>query len=262
MQSILRNLLVMTLVLAAGAVQARLVERELNYRHEGVELQGYLVYDDAHDGQRPGMLVVHEWWGLNDYVRERARELAAAGYVALAVDMYGQGRSTEHPAQAREWSQQVRQSRGLMAARARAGLQALRQQPQVDSARMGAIGFCFGGTAVLELAYSGADLAGVASFHGGLTVPEPAQREQIRAGILILHGSQDPFVKPQTIQELQQALDQARVDWHMVVYGGAKHGFTNPKAGSYGIEALAYDRRAAERSWEHMLRYFDELYAR
>lgn len=250
------------LALTVSGARAELVEQRVSYSQDGTQLQGYLVYDDAGAGKRPGMLVVHEWWGLNEYVRERARQLAKAGYVALAVDMYGGGRSTDHPAQAREWSQQVRQTQGLMVARARAGLQALRQQPQVDPQRIGAIGFCFGGTTVLQLAYSGADLDGVASFHGGLPVPSPSEQEQIAASLLILHGSQDPLAEPGAVPRLQQALDAAAADWHMVIYGGAKHGFTNPQADSHGIEALAYDPEAAARSWQHMLRFFDQRFTR
>ncbi len=256
----------LALALAAGmafssAAQAKIVSEPMRYKHGDVTLQGHIVYDDSREGPRPGMLVFHEWWGLNDFVRDKARELAEQGYVALAVDMYGDGKNTAHPEEAQTWMQEVRSKQGMLEARAQVALEALRAREEVDSARIGAIGFCFGGTSSLALAYTGADLAGIASFHGGLIVPDEKQREQINTSILILHGAQDAMIKQETIVDLQQALDEAEVDWHMVTFGGAKHGFTNPAADEAGLPALGYDPVAAKRSWHHMLQFFEQRFA-
>ncbi len=151
---------------ASGAVQSK----KLEYQDGGATLQGYLAWDDAVSGKRPAILVLPEWWGVNDYIRQRADMLAKLGYVALAVDMYGQGQVTEHPGQAKEWAEKIMADVGAWRQRAMAALKALRDQPMVDPGRVAAIGYCFGGSTVMQMAYAGADLAGVASFHGSLPV--------------------------------------------------------------------------------------------
>ncbi len=242
-------------VVFAASAQAKIVGKTVEYKYEGMTMKGYLAYDDAKKGARPGVLVVHEWWGLNDYIRERTRQVAALGYVAFAPDMYGDGKTTDDPKVAGEWAGEVVKG-GQRAPRAKAGLDVLLRQPNVKKNDVGAMGFCFGGGTVLALAYSGADLRGVATFHGALFPPDDTQRTQIKAPILILHGEKDPFVKPETIQQVKDALEAGHVDWYMVTYADAVHAFTNPKADDYHIQGIGYNEKAAKRSWAEMERFF------
>ncbi|HSN19427.1 MAG TPA: dienelactone hydrolase family protein [Usitatibacter sp.] len=242
--------------LFAAAAQAKIVAKTVAYPYEGMTMKGFLAYDDAKKGAMPGVLVVHEWWGLNDYIKERVKQVAQLGYVAFAPDMYGDGKTTGDPKVAGQWSGDVRKA-GQLAPRAKAGLDVLLEQPHVNKRRVGAMGFCFGGSTVLALAYSGADLRGVVTFHGGLFPPDETQRTQIKAPIVILHGEKDPFVKPETIQQVKDALDAGHVDWYMVTYAGAVHAFTNPKADDYHIDGIGYNEKAAKRSWDEMKRFFD-----
>jgi len=243
-------------VLTAACVlplQAKVITKTVPYEHNGKKMQGYLAYDDAKSGPRPGVLVVHEWWGLNDYIRDRARQIAEMGYVAFAPDMYGEGRTTRDAKEAGTWSGDVRKS-GELVPRAKAGLDVLRTQPQVDAKRLGAMGFCFGGSTVLALAYSGADLKGTVLFHGSLFPPE--QGAQIKSPIVILHGEKDTFIKPETITQVKDALDAVKVDWYMVTYANAVHAFTNPDADSFKLPNIAYNEKAARRSWDEMQSFF------
>ncbi|MEQ9131851.1 MAG: dienelactone hydrolase family protein [Salinisphaeraceae bacterium] len=241
-----------------ATVQADIRTDTLSYDIDGTEHRGYIAYDDSLEGPRPGVLVIHEWWGLNDYARHRARDLAAMGYVAFAADMYGGGRTTEDPAEAGEWSKAAGPELRRLAG---AGLEQLAGHDRVDTDRLAAIGFCFGGTSVLQLAYSGAELDGVVSFHGNL--PVPGDNDIINAAILVQHGAADPLVPTADADAWQQAMgDRSSVDWHFVAHGGAKHAFTNPAADDLGMDAVGYDAAAADRSWAHMQRFFDELFAR
>lgn len=250
---------VMLILTLCQAAPAKVVGQTVEYRHQDTVMQGYLAYDDAIEGKRPGVLVVHEWWGLNEFAKQRADKLAELGYAALAVDMYGGGKATQDPEEARKLAGHVR-STPLMRERAKAGLEVLRKHNLVDSQRLAAIGFCFGGTTVLELAYSGADVKGVASFHGGLTAPKPEEMKNLKAKILILHGADDPHVKPEEIKAFQEAMRQAGADWQMIYYGGAVHSFANPKAGSDKSKGLAYDPKAAARSWQHLQLFLQEIF--
>jgi dienelactone hydrolase len=242
--------------LVAVGAQAKVVTRTVAYDHDGQKLQGYLAWDDAKAGPRPGVLVIHEWWGLNDYTKMRTRQLAEMGYVAFAADMYGDGKTTRDPKEAQAWSSAVSGVPGMLAARSKAGLDVMRKEKVTDVERMAAIGFCFGGTTVLQLAYAGVDLKGVVTFHGGLVVPDEQQVRKIRAPIVILHGAEDTFIKPETIDGMRKALDGAKVDWFMVTYAQAVHAFTNPDADSYKIPGIGYNEKAAKRSWDEMARFF------
>jgi len=246
--------------LIATAARAELRTEQIEYRHGDVLLNGYLAYDDSFSGKRPGVLVVHEWWGLNDYAKMRAEQLARLGYVAFAVDMYGSGRTTADPKTAGEWAAPFRKDRTLARARARAGLDVLMNRPQVDPGRIAAIGYCFGGTMVLELARGGAALRGVVSFHGGLGTPNPADARNIKAKVLVLHGADDTFESPAEIAAFQEEMRKAGVDWQMVYYGGAVHAFTNPNAGKAGLKGVAYNEKADHRSWQAMRDLFDEIF--
>ena len=247
------------ILLIATAVNAEVVSQNVEYKHEDIVLEGYLAYDDTAKGKRPGVLVVHEWWGLNDYVKTRVDKLATLGYVAFALDMYGKGIWTDQASKAQELSGHLR-GKPIMRQRAAAGLEILRKNERVDPTKIAAIGYCFGGTTVLELAYSGADIGGVVSFHGGLTAPKAEDMSRIKAKILVLHGANDAFVPPDKIAAFQEGVGKAGADWQMIYYGGAVHSFTNPAADKKNINGLAYSPSADERSWKHMQLFFNEIF--
>jgi dienelactone hydrolase len=257
MKKILFFLLVL---LTATGAHAALQSGKIVYSYGGVDFVGYMAWDDSFEGKRPGVLVIHEWWGLNDFARARADQLAGMGYVAFAADMYGGGKATDDRVQAAEWAKGVRGT-PLMRDRALAGLQVLTAHERVAPGQVAAIGFCFGGTGVLELAYSGAEVAGVVSFHGGLSVPSDEEANSTKARILILHGAADPYIEADTIDRLQKTLGGADVDWQMIYYSQAVHSFTNPDAGDDPSKGSAYDARAAERSWKHMQVFFEEIFS-
>jgi dienelactone hydrolase len=242
------------------AVEARMVTRTVEYGQDHTVMRGFLAYDDAIKGKRPGVLVVHEWWGLNDFARERALKLAGLGYVALAADMYGGGATTRDREEAGRLAGDLRSNPDLLRTRAQAALKFLSADPRVDPKRLAAIGFCFGGTTVLELAYSGADLDGAVSFHGGLPRLQPGDLQRLKASILVLHGADDPHVAPADITAFEQAMRQAGADWQMVFFGGAVHGFTNPAAGDNQASGAAYNARAARRSWRCLQEFFQEIW--
>jgi len=230
----------------------------LEYRHGDVVLEGYLAYDDALRGKRPGILVIHEWNGHNPYVRQRAEQLARLGYVAFALDMYGKGVRGKDAKESAALAGIYKGDRKLMRARAAAGLDVLRTRPETDPERLAAIGYCFGGTAALELARSGADLVSVVSFHGGLDTPTPGDARNIQGKVLALHGGDDPRVPPKQVEAFQEEMRNGGVDWQLVAYGGAVHSFTNPGAGSDNSKGAAYNERADRRSWEAMKAFFSE----
>jgi dienelactone hydrolase len=249
-------------LLSATASWAKVETKTIAYEHAGQKLEGFLAWDDAVRGKRPGVLVVHEWWGLNDYARSRARQLAELGYVAFALDMYGEAKTAKHPAEAREMAGKVRANVQSWRERAQKGLDVLRSQDTVDPKRVAAIGYCFGGSTVLQLAFAGADVAGVVSFHGSLPAPEKDDLKKIRAKILVCHGAADAFIPAAQIDAFRAALDEAAADWQMVYYAGAKHSFTNPGADAAGLDGLKYDKNADQRSWAHMKLFFDEIFAK
>lgn len=243
----------------AGLAHAKVVTEVVTYQQADTTLKGYLAYDEALPGRRPGVLVVHEYWGLNDFAKQRAEKLAEMGYLALAVDMYGEGKVTQNPEEARRLAGHIR-STPLMRERANAGVMALARHKLADPHRLAAIGFCFGGTTVLELAYSGAPVLGVASFHGALSVPKPEDPKTWRTGFLILHGADDPFIKPEEIAAFQEAMRKAGADWQMIFFGGAVHSFANPAAGSDKAKGVSYDPKAASRSWEYLQTFLREIF--
>ena len=242
------------------AVDAAVKTETIEYEYDGTTFRGHLAYDDAVDGERPGVLVVHEWWGLNDYARGRAEQLAALGYTAFALDLYGGGKTAEHPAEAQKFAGTVRENEAKWRGRALAGLKVLRDQPTCDAENVAAIGYCFGGATVLQLAYAGAPLKGVVSFHGALPAATDAEAEAIDAGILICHGAADSFTPPAAVEACLKPLEANGVDYTFMAFGGAKHGFTNPSADDRGMDGLAYDAAADRRSWAAMRAMFGELF--
>ncbi len=259
--SLFKYLLVLAAVsIPATEVQAKLVTKTVEYQQDGTVCKGFLAYDDALRGRRPGVLVVHEYWGLNDFARQKAEKLAGLGYAAFAADIYGQGQVTRDPQEAARLAGEMRANKPLLRARALAALKVLSETPQADPQRLAAIGFCFGGTTVLELAYAGANLKGVVSFHGGLTSPAPEGLKGIKAAILVLHGADDFHVKAEDIAAFQDAMKKGGIDWQMVYLGGAVHAFMNPAANDRAA-GVAYDARAARRSWQYMQDFFKEMFA-
>jgi dienelactone hydrolase len=251
--------LAMGFVLAGYSTARAEVKTEVvEYRHGDVVLEGYLAYDNSIQGKRPGVLVAHEWDGHNHYVRKRAEQLARLGYVAFALDMYGKGVRAKDAKEAAALAGIYKGDRKLMRARAAAGLDVLRSRPETDPARLAAIGYCFGGTTVLELARSGADLVSVVSFHGGLDTPTPEDARNIKGKVLALHGGDDPFVPMKQVEAFQEEMRKGGVDWQFVSYGGAVHGFTNPESGSDNSKGVAYNERSDRRSWEAMKVFFAE----
>jgi dienelactone hydrolase len=249
----------MVLVVALNA-QAEVRTETVPYKLGDVKTVGYVAWDDSISGKRPGVLVVHEWYGLNDYAKSRARQLAQLGYVAFAADMYGDGLSTTDRAEAGKLATALRSDRPMMRARAQAALETLRKNPLCDPRRIAAIGYCFGGGVALELARSGADVAGVVSFHGNLDTPNPDDAKNIKSKVLVLHGADDPNVNAAQVANFQQEMRQAKVDWQMVYYGGAVHSFTNPASGDDPSKGVAYNAAADRRSWQAMRDFFDEIF--
>jgi dienelactone hydrolase len=243
----------------APLAQAEVKTKVVDYTYDGTNLKGYLAWDDAVQGKRPGVLVVHEWWGLNDYARKRAEQLAGMGYVAFACDMYGEGKTTQHPQEAGQMAGEVRKNLKTWQGRAQAGLKILQDNEMVDAKKVAAIGYCFGGSTALQLAYTGADLAAVVTFHGALPIPNAEQAKNIKSKILICHGALDSFIPEETIQKVRAALEEAKVDYHMVYYSGAVHSFTVPGADKVGMKGIAYNEAADRRSWKEMQDLFAEV---
>jgi dienelactone hydrolase len=240
---------------AAAAVQTK----KITYKDGDTVCHGFLAYDDAVKGPRPGVLVVDEWWGLSGYGKQRAEQLAKLGYVAFVADMYGEGKVVDHPKDAGAMASKVRANVEAWRKRALAGLNVLREQPQVDKTRLAAIGYCFGGSTALQLALAGTpDLKAVVSFHGALPEPTPAEAKQVKAAILVAHGADDAFIPEKAIKAFRGALDAAGVKYDFVAYPGAKHSFTVPDADKRGIDGIKYDKAADEASWQAMQKLFKE----
>jgi len=259
-----RLLLAGLFVAVSVSLSAKIVTKPVAYEHAGTKLEGYLAYDDAKvapDRLGSGVLVVPEWWGLNAYTKGRAEQLAELGYVAFAVDMYGAGIATEDPKKAGELAGQF-YGKPLMAERAQAGLDQLLATGLVDKEHVAAIGYCFGGSTVQALAYTGAPLAGIVSFHGGL-LPVPADAAtKTKAKILICHGAIDPFVKPEDVAAFMKSMNDGKFDYQFISYAGAVHAFTNPGADAIAKATglpIAYNAAADKRSWAHMRSFFREI---
>lgn len=261
----MRYLLPAALVgLLVTQTEAKIMSKTIMYKAGETTLQGYLVYDDAIQGKRPGVLVFPEWWGVTDFPKKKADQLARMGYTALAADMFGDGRTTDDPKEAAKLVGQL--SPEVLRQRAQAALQVLTQTDSIDMARLAAIGFCFGGKVALELAYSGAPLAAVVTFHADLVPPSTEQARQVKAQILVQTGADDPMVPPEKVLKFWQAMQQTGLIWQIDVYAGAKHSFTNPAADMYrtqhGLQGVAYNAIVADRSWSAMQKFFHEVFRR
>jgi len=244
---------------AALTAPAQIHTEAIEYKQGDTVLEGYLAYDSAVKGQRPGVLIVHQWKGLTDYEKKRAEMLAGLGYNALAVDIYGKGIRPQSNQEAGVQAGKYKSNRDLLRARVQAGLAVLQKHELTDPKRVAAIGYCFGGTTVIELARSGADIAGVVSFHGGLDSPHPEDGKNIKCKVLALQGADDPFVPAKDLAAFEEEMRQAKVDWQLVKYGGAVHSFTEKEAGDNPKAGAAYNEKADRRSWEAMKEFFGEI---
>lgn len=261
MRPMLSPLLVI-LLLVPMLTRAEVKTERVTYLHNGIELEGVVSYDDSVSAVRPGVLVVHDWTGVGPYVTMRCQQLAKLGYVAFAPDIYGKGVRPQGAEACGAEAGKYRKDRPLMRARAQAGLSELRKHPMVDSLRLAAMGYCFGGGVALELARSGADVKGVISFHGSLDTPEPNDARNIKGRVLVLHGAIDPYVPVEAVAAFQKEMSDAKVDWQLISYGGAVHSFTHKEAGTDISKGAAYNEAADRRSWQAMKNFFEELFAR
>ena len=246
----------------AASVRAAVQTKTISYKHGNVNCEGFLAWDDSIQGPRPGVLVVHEWWGLNDYARHRAEELAKLGYVAFCADMYGEGKSTNHPNEAGAMATKVRTNVQDWRKRAEEALEILKSQPQCDKSNLAAIGYCFGGSTALQLAFSGADLKAVVTFHGALVTPTAEEVKAIKPFVLVCHGADDGFIPVSAIKSFRDALDAGGVKYEFIAYPGAKHSFTVPDADKHGIAGIKYDKTADEASWKRMQELFAEKFGK
>lgn len=252
---------VVVLSFFTSAARAEVKTETVKYKAGDVEAQGFLAYDAGMQGKRPGVLVVPEWWGLNDYPKMRAQQLAKLGYVAFVADIYGEGKTTEDPKQSGAWSGALKGGdRAKLRERVAAAFEQLKGNPNVDASKTAAIGYCFGGTTVLELARAGADVQAVVAFHPDPSPPQGAPADRIKAKVLACIGAVDPFVPQEAIDEFKKEMETAKADWALNIYGGAVHAFTNPNADKHNIPGVAYHKQADMRSWQAMLDLFNETF--
>ncbi len=247
-------------LLTSLTAQATVIGKTILYQDGQTILEGYFAYDDAVKGIRPAVVVVPDWMGPSAFSRKRAEELARLGFAALSADVYGKNIRPKNSAEAMAQVQTYKNNRPLLRRRMQAAFATLLAQPQADKSRTAAIGYCFGGTAALELARSGAALTGVVTFHGGLDTPTPEDAGHIKAKILVLTGADDPHVPPAQIADFEKEMNAAKVDWQLVRYSGAVHAFAVPSAGNDPSKGAAYNARADHRSWQAMKDFFAEIF--
>lgn len=257
----MRTNFILPLVLAMSLPASAAIKTEtFDYKDGETVLEGFIAYDDAAKGKLPGVLIVHDWMGNGEFTAEKARKLAALGYVGLAVDIYGKGIRAKDAGEAGKLAGTYKKDLTLMRSRIRSAFDVLAKRPNVDPDRIAVMGFCFGGTVSLELARSGAPIAGAVSFHGGLATANADDAKNTKGKILVLHGADDPYVPAAEIRAFEEEMRKAKVDWQMVSYGNAVHSFTNPKAGTDNSKGAAYEERADRRSWIAMKDFFNEIF--
>ncbi|KPJ91976.1 MAG: dienelactone hydrolase [Gammaproteobacteria bacterium SG8_11] len=247
----------------SSPLQAAVKGEEIEYKSGDTVMKGYLAYDDSISGKRPGVLVVHEWWGHNEYARERARMLAELGYTALAVDMYGDGKQASHPEDAGKFAGEVRKNMPEAESRFNAAKDILKKHKTTNPDKIAAIGYCFGGGLLLELARRGIELNGIVSFHGSLATENPATVGSVKTKVLVCHGADDPFVKPEHIAAVKSEMKDAKATFTFKEYAGAKHSFTNPGANEFGKKfnlPLEYNEQADKQSWEDMKEFLQAAF--
>lgn len=251
------TLVSMTAVITGSShAEAALIKKTIEYKEGSNTLEGYLVYDDAIKGARPGVLVVHNWMGLTEETKSKAEAVAQLGFVAFAADIYGKGIRPKSADEAGGLAGKYKGDRALLRKRADAGLKTLAKQTGVDAKRLAVIGYCFGGTTAIELGRSGADVRTIVSFHGGLDSPTPLDGKKIKGKVLALAGADDPFQKPADLAAFQEEMRSSKVDWQLYQYGGAVHSFTEKEAGNDNSKGAAYNELADQRSWQAMQDFF------
>ena len=251
------------LCLLTSSVLADVQTQNVSYQVNGVELNGYLATPEGLVKKTPGILVVHEWWGHNDYARRRAEMLAELGYIAFALDMYGDGKVAEHPDDAKAYMQEATSNPKVLLDRFQGALDLLKQQEHIDPNNIAAIGYCFGGAVVLNMARSGSDIKAVVSFHGALATQNPAVKDTVKAKVLVLHGGNDAMVPEDQVKKFEQEMQAANVDYQLVTYDGVDHSFTNPAADEIGEKyslPVSYDQEADEDSWQRMIDFFKGVF--
>lgn len=259
----MKRILLAGLLLASLPAFAAVIGKPVQYQADGITMKGYIAYDDAKKGKRPGVLIIHEWWGLNGYARKRADMLAKQGYLAMAVDMYGIGKTADHPKDAGAFAEAVNKDPAGALARFKAAMATLEQQPLMDDKKLAAIGYCFGGGQVLNMARAGLPLKGVVSFHGSLATDNPARPGQIKAKVRVFTGAADPMAPPETVTAFEKEMQDVEAAYKLVSYPGAMHSFTNPDADKLGKEfnlPLKYDAAADHDSWTQTLAFFKEIF--
>ncbi len=242
---------------AEGAVKTKAI----TYKQGDTELQGFFAWDDAHKDKRPGVLVIHEWWGHNEHAKNQAKRLAKAGYVGFALDMYGKGKLAKHPKDAQAFAAEATKDPAVVKARFDAALAELKKDPHVDAEKIGVVGYCMGGSMALAMARAGEDLDAVATFHAALSAPEtPAKKGEVKPRILVNTGEADPMVPQAAVDAFKKEMADAGANVEVISYPGAKHGFTNPEAGKHKMDALAYNADADKKSWEASMKMFKEVF--
>jgi len=247
------------------SANAKVVTKEVDYKEGGTTMKGMVAYDDSIKGMRPGVLLVHEWWGHNKHARDKAKKLAGEGYVAFAVDMYGDRKTADHPDTAGKFAGAVAGNMPLAKARFEAAIKALKGQDFVEKDKLAAMGYCFGGGIVLNMARQGVDLKGVASFHGSIGTENPAKKGDIKAAVRVFNGADDKFVKAEQITALKKEMKNAGVDFEFVNYPGAVHSFTNPAADENGKKfnlPLKYNAKADNDSWQKNLEFLKKIFSK
>ncbi|EQA44805.1 dienelactone hydrolase family protein [Leptospira broomii serovar Hurstbridge str. 5399] len=259
----MKNILIIfsILMLIASSVSAKVKTETVEYKQGDTTLEGFLAYPEGKDKKAPGIILVHDWFGLGENTKARAKQLAALGYVAFAADIYGKGVRPKSIEEAAKLAGSFREGdRKLLRARAQAALDALKSQSNVDADNLAILGYCFGGTAALELARTGAPLKGTISFHGGLSTPKPEESNVIKGKVLAMHGADDPFVKAEEVAAFQEEMRKAKIDWQFVSYGGAVHSFTIKEAGNDNSKGAAYNEKADHRSWVELRNFLKEIF--
>ena len=248
-------------VFTVVAAEAKIITQSVPYQSEGMKFEGYLAYDNAVKGKRPGVLVIHEWWGLNDAIRKRVDQLASMGFIAFALDLYGKGKTTTDIIKATKMLRMVQMNGYRWRQRGLAGLEVLKGLSQVDPQRIAAIGYGWGGATLQQLVYNGTDIDGAVLFYS-FRPPPGDQAKRVRAKILVLQGAADPYLKPKDLSEYIGTMNKFGLDWQMVIYGGAKHGFSDPSAAQYKMEEFAYNETADRQSWKQVALFLKDLISR
>jgi len=246
---------------ANRSVEKNIKEEQVNYQIEGTQYEGYIYHNEAQKGKRPAILVVHEWWGLNDYSRSRAKELAELGYISMAVDMFGNGKTAEDPASAQTLATPFYKNPSLAKKLLDPAIELIKTYPETDGKKIAAIGYCFGGYVVLNAAKLGADLLGVVSFHGGLGGAKP-EKGKVKAEMLVCHGAEDPMANPD-VDQFKKDMNEANIDYAFEVYADATHAFSNPNATAKGKKynmPIKYNEAADKASWNHMKQFFKKIF--